>query len=206
MSRLVRRAARSVVYRVGRRLPGARPEPSQLEMLWPPDADLPPVPNVPSGFRLRPYTPADEAAYMTLLDRAGMGRCPLEYWFQHLLPEGFFVVESPQPGRLAAACFASHHPAPRHPYGGNLGWLAADPEYSGRGLGRSATAAVVRRLRSAGYHRIYLTTDDSRLPALAVYLRMGWVPLLFADDMRGRWERVCARLEFPFTPERWPTA
>jgi hypothetical protein len=32
------------------------------------------------------------------------------------------------------------------------------------------------------------------------------VPLLFADDMRERWENVCQRVRFPFTPERWPAA
>ncbi|HVL68420.1 MAG TPA: GNAT family N-acetyltransferase [Vicinamibacterales bacterium] len=199
------RHSRRLVGAVKRRLfPGPAAVP-QLEMIWPADRRVPHAPQAPEGFMLRSFRPGDEAPYQTLLERAGMGTCPLDYWRNHLLPGGFFVIDSPEPGRLAAACFASHHPAPRHPFGGNLGWLAADPAFTGRGLGRIATIAVVQRLVSAGYTRIYLTTDDHRLAAIRIYLQLGWVPLLFAPDMHGRWQSACAALQFPFTPESWPT-
>jgi mycothiol synthase len=193
---VARRAARIFVH------PPAPP--AQLEMLWPEHrlADLPVV-NVPAGFLLRTYTPADEAQYFALLERAQMGRCPLDYWLQHVLPGGFFVIEEQSSGRLVATCLASHHPAARHPFGGNLGWLAADPDYSGRGLGFAASAAVVERLVSAGYRRIYLTTDDFRLAAISVYLKMGWVPFLYLPEMPERWRQVCGQLGWPYVPGDW---
>ena len=67
-------------------------------------------------------------------------------------------------------------------------------------------AAVVRRLLQADYKNIYLKTDGWRLPALSIYLRQGWIPFLFLPDMEERWRDVCAKLDWPFTPEDWPAS
>jgi mycothiol synthase len=49
----------------------------------------------------------------------------------------------------------------------------------------------------AGYRRIYLLTDDFRLPAIKTYLRLGFVPFLFEEGMEQRWREVLRRLEWP---------
>lgn len=193
--RLTRKALRRFRYAVA----PPPPPPAQLEMIWPAGSlDVPPM-VLEAGFVLRTYTTADESAYFRLLARANLEPYSLDWWLPYLLPDGFFVVEEKSSGRMVATCFAAHHPTPRHPFGGQLGWLAADPEYAGRGLGYAATAAVTRRLVSAGYRRIYLTTDDVRLAAIRVYLKMGWLPLLYKDDMAERWKAVCGRVGQPFT-------
>ena len=46
----------------------------------------------------------------------------------------------------------------------------------------------------AGYRRVYLSTDDFRLPALKVYLTVGFEPLMYADDMPARWSAVRRKL------------
>jgi mycothiol synthase len=71
-------------------------------------------------------------------------------------------------------------------------------------LGTAVCAAATARLLSAGYGRIYLQTDDWRLPALLTYLRLGYVPFLYAADMPSRWQSVCEALGWPYTPEAWP--
>ncbi len=81
--------------------------------------------------------------------------------------------------------------------------MAGDARHAHRGLGRAVCAAVVRRLLSAGYHRIYLKTDDFRLPAITVYLRMGFVPFLYQQDMPALAGRL-PQLGWPYTPEIWP--
>jgi mycothiol synthase len=174
-------------------------------MIWP-EARLndPPRVSVAPGYTLRQFTPRDREAYFALLAAAGMDACRLEYWEAHLLPDGFFVIEHDASGALAATCMASHHPAPRHPRAGNLGWLAADPAHKGRALGRAATAAVTARLIAGGYQHIYLETHDFRIPAIKVYLQMGWVPLLYQDDMSGRWKAVCDQVGWRFAPNEWP--
>jgi mycothiol synthase len=99
---------------------------------------------------------------------------------------------------------AGHHPAEGHPEGGELGWVAGDPEHRGRGLGLAVCAAVVARFLGAGYRRIYLRTDDFRLPAIATYLKLGFEPYLFTEGMAERWQRVCDQLGRPFRPRVEP--
>jgi mycothiol synthase len=70
-------------------------------------------------------------------------------------------------------------------------------------LGRAVSAAATRRLVEAGYESIRVGTQDHRLPAIKIYLTMGYVPYLYAADMKERWERICAQLDWAFAPEQW---
>ena len=183
---------------------GRPKSPELLEMIWPTNKsnNILEV-MVPSDYILRNFTENDKEAYFSLLNKAGMSTCPLNYWEKHILPDGFFVVEDKVSHDLVAACFASHHPTERHPYAGNFGWLAADPSHSGRGLGYCVSAAVTNRLLKAGYKRIYLETHDFRKAAIKIYLRMGWVPLLYNPKMYDRWKLICKELNFQYTPNEW---
>jgi len=178
--------------------------PALLEMVWP-EAKLnnPPCFSLPSGYHLRQFNTDDQKAYFELLRVAGMSPCSLEYWEKHILPIGFFVIEDEANGKLVATCMASHHPTSRHPRAGNFGWLAADPMYKGQNLGYNVAAAVTSRLIAGGYSRIFLETHDFRLPAIKIYLSMGWVPLLYQEDMEMRWKIICEKLNIPFEPEKW---
>jgi D-aminopeptidase/GNAT superfamily N-acetyltransferase len=181
---------------------------TQLEMLWPESRlDELPTWTIPQGYELRTYAPGDEPGFLRLMDLAGFGRWGMDEfrtWLGKVLPEGFFVVVHQATRRIVATAMATHHPTDRHPFGGELGWLAADPQHTGKGLGTLLCAAVTRRFLEAGYKRIYLLTDDWRLPALAIYLKLGWVPYLFEADMPGRWKAACEHLDWPYTPESWP--
>ena len=110
-----------------------------------------------------------------------------------ILPGGFFVIVD-DGGKLVATALAQHSPRPQHSFGGEVGWVAADPAHAGKGLGRAVTAAAITRLVAAGYQCIYLLSDDFRLPALKVYLDVGMEPYPCADGMAERWEAVRARL------------
>jgi mycothiol synthase len=115
----------------------------------------------------------------------------------------FFAVERAT-GVLVATALGTHRPAPLHPLGGELGWVAVRPEHRGRRLGTAVCAAATARLLSGSYRRIYLQTDDWRLPALLTYLRLGYVPFLYAAGMLSRWQAICEALGWPFAPEAWP--
>jgi len=183
-----------------------RPKPPALmEMVWPESKlNERPTLSLSSGFRLRQYRPDDNMAHNKLLDVAGLSSFSPEYWEKHILPNGFFIIEEINSGKIVATCMASHHPTPRHPRAGNFGWLAADPQYKGKNLGYSVAAAVTSRLLAGGYSRIFLETHDFRLPAIKIYLKMGWVPLLYNKEMEDRWKKICDKLNFPFEPEKWP--
>ena len=116
---------------------------------------------------------------------------------RNLLPGGFFVIEHKASHKLVATTVAGHRHSAVHPHGGELGWVAGDPKHKGKGLGMAVCAAVTARFIQAGYEEIYLSTDDWRLPAIKVYLKLGYEPMLYADDMKGRWKAVCAKLGWP---------
>lgn len=113
-----------------------------------------------------------------------------------ILPGGFFVIEYGATGSLVAAAMATHGASEMHPFGGELGWVAADPDHKGKRLGLAVSAAATRRFLACGYTEIYLKTDDFRLPAIKTYLRLGYEPLPFCDGMSERWEQVRKKLRW----------
>jgi mycothiol synthase len=182
----------------------------QLKMLWPAQRlNSPPAVHLATGYTLRTYQPGDEAGFFKVMDQAGFTNWDeekLRPWFLKMLPDGWFFVLHQASGEIVATAMANHNPQPLHPFGGELGWVAAHRDHAGKGLGMTVCAAVVRRLLRAGYRNIYLNTDDWRLPAIKTYLRLGWVPFLYAPDMKERWQAICPQLNWAFTPQEWPEA
>lgn len=166
----------------------------QLQMIFPEDR-FPKLPEIvlPPSYRLRQLEETDLLGYLSLREKTGFGGWTLQdvqRARQNALPGGFFVVEYLPDGTIVASAIANHSPSPHHPNGGVLDWVMADPEHKGKGLGRAVTIAVTRLLIERGYRRIYLLTDDWRIPALKIYLQLGWQPLILSEDMQARWNEV----------------
>jgi mycothiol synthase len=186
----------------------AKPKRKQLQMLWPERRlDAPPEVRLDAGLALRTYRPGDDEGFVDVMEMAGFARWSLEHFrasLHRILPEGLFFAVDGETGRIVATAQALHNASDQHPFGGELGWVAGDPAYRGRGLGMAVCAAATRRFLANGYRRIYLRTDDFRLAALKTYLKLGYEPFLFAPDMTERWRTVCQELAWPFTPGEWP--
>ena len=184
------------------------PQPkAQLQMMWPERSlDSPPAVRVPDGYDLRTYRPGDEARFyevMALAGWPGWDDEKLKPYLARTLPEAWFLAIHLASGRIVASAMGIHDHSEVHPFGGELGWVAADPTHSGKGLGAAVCSAVTARLIGAGYRDIHLYTEDWRLPALKTYLKLGYAPFLFAPDMPRRWEAICTQLHWPYTPEAW---
>jgi len=93
-----------------------------------------------------------------------------------------------------ATAMGWHRPSSLFPDGYELGWVAGDPGHSGKGFGQVVTAAATRALLEHGAGRIYLLTDDWRLPAIKSYLRVGYVPVYHRPGMRRRWHELFLKL------------
>ena len=117
---------------------------------------------------------------------------------RNILPDGFFVIDHKATGKLVATAMAA---APRTrrctPTAANSAGWPPTRSTRARGWAWPSAPPSPRRFIQAGYEEIYLRTDDFRLPALKVYLKLGYEPLLYADDMKGRWKAVCAKLGWP---------
>ncbi|MEJ5250488.1 MAG: GNAT family N-acetyltransferase [Chthonomonadetes bacterium] len=172
----------------------AEPKP-QLQMIYPPHRFTSvPEPPLPEGYRLRNIRPGEEEKYLALMRKVGFAEgwtvADVQRFMRNVLPGGFFVVEHVSTGDLVATAMANHSPNEQHPNAGVLDWVAADPAHQGKGLGKVVVYAVVRLLVQRGYQRIYLLTDDWRLPAIATYLSLGWEPYIYNEEMDVRWQKV----------------
>ena len=169
----------------------------QLQMYWPPEKRTgPPKPHVPAGYELRCFGQGDQTGCLELMNKAGFkwDRQQFVASLRTVLPEGMFVVVHKASGRIVATARAEHKPNEQHSFGGELGWVAGDPEHKGKGLGAAVTAAATARLIQAGYKDIYLSTDDWRLPAIKSYLKVGFKPIIPGPDTAKRWKAVCEKL------------
>jgi mycothiol synthase len=181
---------------------------TQLQMLYP-AGRVPPLPQsfLAPGYALRNYCPGDEPRFYEVMALAGFDGWNderLNEWLPRLLPDGWFLGIHAASGQVVASTMAFHGHTAQHPFGGELGWVAADPAHAGKGLGMAVCAAVTGRLVRGGYHNIYLLTDDWRLPAIKVYLKLGYLPWLFKAEMPARWQVICEKLNWPYTPQDWP--
>ncbi|MBT5320426.1 MAG: hypothetical protein HOL45_11030 [Chloroflexi bacterium] len=173
---------------------------AQIEMVWTGGGPVD-VPVVPNGYELRQFRSDDEAAYNELFHLAFADQNTLIQTRETALEQGLFVVEHIGSGHLVATCAAQHIENDRHPDGTQLGWLVGDPAHAGKRLGTIVSAMVTNRLATAEYALPYLQTNDFRFEAIAIYLKLGWRPYLFADDMEPRWRDVYAGMGLTYTSD-----
>jgi mycothiol synthase len=207
---LVKKVLRRIKIAVTGKIPEDKAQPEVhdvIEMIWPVEKrQYPPELTTPTGYILRYYQKGDDEAYFQLMEHAGFygwNMYELGNYLRKVLPGGFFILEHSQSKQMAASAMAMHNPTDLHPFGASLSCVAADPVFQGKGLGYVVSAAVTRRILEGGYQEIFLETDDWRLPAIKTYLKMGWEPFLFREDMAQRWKVICENLSWPFTPSEW---
>ena len=175
---------------------GETPQPKQLRMTVPTSLvrKLPDV-AMPSGCELRAYRPGDERSWLKLLELGGFP----EWDFQRLQAflggaerrEGSRVVTKGT--TIVAATFASRETQDGKI--GSLDFVVTHPRYRRRRLARAVCTAVLRFLEGRNYQTVTLATDDWRLDAIALYLSLGFVPVMEGEDMPSRWAEVMKQLK-----------
>src|SRR5205823_14626142 len=73
---------------------------------------------------------------------------------------------------------------------GRVHWVAIVPEYQRRGLSKPLMTAVCHRLRELGHDRAYLVTAPALRPAINLYRRFGFVPLIPNEAQRESWRKI----------------
>ena len=149
---------------------------------------------VPDGYVLRGCSAGDSDGIAGVLDASGFQGWTTarvaEYLAEPERGEGTRVVA--YGSRIVASTFASWQELGRI---GVLDYVACHPDHRGRGLGRAVCCGVLEFFAGRGYESVTLLTDDVRLPAIALYLSLGFAPNMTRDDMPGRWERIMRQLD-----------
>lgn len=147
------------------------------------------------GYVLRAAVPKDRKALAHLLEHAyGEGFMDSRWVDQELLGNALcpvtYVIEK---GRELVAT-ATAKLMPDKPDTGWLHFVASDSAHKGKGLGEVASIAVLKEFRRLGMKRTELSTDDHRLAAISIYLKLGYEPDFHAPDHPERWDRILATL------------
>ena len=166
---------------------------------------LPDVP-LPAEYIMRSYRPGDTGGWANALQQGGF-----ESWGEAQVLEFLEVAERREgsrligyQGRIVAATFASRvsnrstitavtgvDPSVE----GVLDYVVTHPDHRGKGLGRATCTEVSRFLVARGCKAVSLNTDDCRLPAIHIYLSMGFRAVMNRDDMLARWADVYQKLK-----------
>jgi GNAT superfamily N-acetyltransferase len=80
---------------------------------------------------------------------------------------------------------------------GRIHWVAIRPSHQGLGLAKPLLTTVCNRLHELGHRRAYLDTSTVRLPAINLYLKFGFVPLIQSAEDRRAWQLVRWRIDHP---------
>ena len=140
------------------------------------------VSKVPSGYELRGYQSGDELAWANLINQGGFGEKftaerVAEYMESSERRAGSSIVV--KKGVILAATFATIQEEADNL--SSLDYVVSHPDYRGLGFGRIVCEAVVKYFVEIGRNDVILHTDDWRLPALGLYLSMGFVPNLICS-------------------------
>ena len=168
----------------------------QLRMRRPSLGGLPPA-DVPRPYRLRAYQRGDEAAWVEIM-REGIGPSwTLGKWEREIAgrpqfdPAGLLVAMD-DGVVVGSACAWPIRPGERAV--GYIHMVAVRPEHRGRKLGYWLTLATLHYLRARPMREAILDTEDHRLPAIELYLRLGFAPFPTHESHAERWRAISASL------------
>ena len=168
---------------------------------------MPDVP-LPDGYVIRPYQTGDARSWAETLQA-----CGFEHWNDAEIRayledrerlKGSRVVD--YEGQVVAGTFASRsrydasdtivpegNGSPQEE--GVLDFVVTHPDHRGRRLARATCTEVAKFFVHLSCHSVSLLTDDWRLPAIHVYLSLGFKPVMTRTDMPGRWAAIYENLK-----------
>jgi len=180
-------------------------------MVWPEGQSLL-DPKPPADYSVRSLPPEHDSLWIEIHRQAipSFQATDLKEWLERYrsfaLDEGILVAIYDQTGEaVATAGSIAHSKGGMFPSGGQLAWVATVPQHRKKGLGAWLCALATSRLQRDGFRRIFLSTGDDLTQAIRVYLRLGYVPCLYASDQRERWSRICKEIDWKFEPDNWPS-
>ena len=80
---------------------------------------------------------------------------------------------------------------------GRIHWVAIIPQQQGNGLAKPLLTLICKRLKELGHSKTYLTTQSVRIPAINLYAKFGFAPVIGTDGDREIWEKLQKHIKYP---------
>lgn len=160
----------------------------QLFMRHPDITSLPPL-ALPESFGLHSHIEGTEEVWEELIEDAFGFRASFEKTIKNgggYRPE--YVLYISKDGRDIATTTAIEND--KYPGEGWFRMVAVSQEAQGLGAGKMVALAALHSLAARGYKSALLSTDDNRIPAINLYLSLGFEPIYTHESHKRRWEEV----------------
>ena len=82
---------------------------------------------------------------------------------------------------------------------GRIHWVAIIPQEQGKGLAKPLLTIICKRLKELGHGKTYLTTQSVRIPAINLYAKFGFVPVIDFDHDREIWQKLQKYIKYPLS-------
>nr|AGS53454.1 hypothetical protein [uncultured bacterium contig00027] len=152
----------------------------------------------PEGFFMRPYEEGDGTGWCECCIDGGLdvNEASEEVFEKKMLhdksvnPKNIFFLISPL--NEIAGTVTYQYTGDKD--SANIHMVGIKKSYRGKHLALPMNLYVIQKIFEDGKKKIFLTTDDWRLPAIKVYLNAGFKPVYHMPDMEERWNDVMRKL------------
>ncbi|MFK7801149.1 MAG: GNAT family N-acetyltransferase [Anaerolineae bacterium] len=79
---------------------------------------------------------------------------------------------------------------------GQVHWVAITADHQGRGLARPMLSACCQRMLELGHSQACLSTNTKRIPAVNLYRKFGFEPILKTDAQKEAWNDIAPKLHY----------
>ena len=152
----------------------------------------------PEGYSMRPYKNGDGSGWCRCCIDGSLGVDEIsEELFDKMMlhdesvnPQNIFFLISPADEIAGTVTYQYRDEGDS----ANIHMVAIDKNYLGKRLSLPMLMYAIQKILDDGKTRIFLTTDDWRLPAIKSYLNAGFKPVFHQPDMEERWGLVMENL------------
>ena len=172
---------------------------SQLKMLWYDGNEMDMAYKIPQGYTVRHIEYCEIADWIevesSLFPQRNNDDFVKEILFGSpcLVSPKNIICSYDENGKMLSSAIACVDPIEKK---GVLHMVEARPEARGKGLGKAVCSECVRIFLTCGIKSASLLTDDFRLPAIAIYLKLGFRPYYYEEGMKERWEKILSELKW----------
>ncbi len=112
-----------------------------------------------------------------------------------LSPKNIICIREKETGLICGTASACIDPIKKR---GNLHMVSVRADKRGLKLGHAVCAEAVKKFIGYGVCEADLSTDDFRVSAIAIYLKLGFYPYLYKEDMAERWKAILLKYDESF--------